>query len=119
MFPSPLGEQGKSTKKELTQAAYDAAIVFPSPLGEQGKSTGIQADVTDGFTTSFRPLSGNRENQLCFLCVRLFIFQGFRPLSGNRENQHVSFSGGLEYCIVSVPSRGTGKINGMDILHSL
>ena len=65
---------------------------FPSPLGEQGKST-IVAEQTKiaGRPPGFRPLSGNRENQLKERCIKWAIstsLMGFRPLSGNRENQH-------------------------------
>ena len=64
MFPSPLGEQGKST----ILWAFDGRwirVKFPSPLGEQGKSTDM-------------------------------------------DTGEVLFS---EENLVSVPSRGTGKIN--------
>ena len=36
-FPSPLGEQGKSTVFFVCEVIYFSR--FPSPLGEQGKST--------------------------------------------------------------------------------
>ena len=65
--------------------------LFPSPLGEQGKSTEV---------TTYNP-----DTMLCF-----------RPLSGNRENQLQNYmtSDELVEFEVSVPSRGTGKINLAD-----
>ena len=38
-------------------------------------------------TVGFRPLSGNRENQLKEDIIEAEIIESFRPLSGNRENQ--------------------------------
>ena len=109
-FPSPLGEQGKSTRYDVAFSSGKTVSVpsrgtgkinyenhersnrgnvqFPSPLGEQGKST-VKMHMnleTDSF--SFRPLSGNRENQpRPAEKLTSNELTCFRPLSGNRENQ--------------------------------
>ena len=160
-FPSPLGEQGKSTVKMHMNLETDSfsfrplsgnrenqphqsdvyaptVRTFPSPLGEQGKSTDSCVDVVidddDGFRplsgnrenqprpaekltsnelTCFRPLSGNRENQPTYTNTLVYDTEtaSFRPLSGNRENQLKERADQQPIRCVSVPSRGTGKIN--------
>ena len=114
-------------------------IWFPSPLGEQGKSTDARRFIAFYESKGFRPLSGNRENQQQTLATTSAeSMPSFRPLSGNRENQRARrFPSGIfigHLCWfpsplgeqgkstvfkntnsgkyeVSVPSRGTGKIN--------